>query len=165
MKNVKKVLACIDFSNYSREVLDYAFTVSPPAAEIVALNVINNRDLVAIRSVSSFFPSDGEDVVEQYINKNMAVRKKQLVKLVEEHFALQASRIRMQVSVGVPFEEILKVIKAESIDLVVLASKGRTDVPSVLFGSTAEKIFRHSPVPVLSVRNRQAGIVRDTVLS
>jgi nucleotide-binding universal stress UspA family protein len=52
-----------------------------------------------------------------------------------------------------PSEQILKTIETEDIDLVVMANKGRGNISKFLFGSAAEKVFRHSPVPVISVRD------------
>ena len=62
---------------------------------------------------------------------------------------------RIIIGSGVPFEEILKVVDAEEADLVVISSRGRTNFQDYMFGTTAEKIFRHSPVPVLSLNLRR----------
>jgi nucleotide-binding universal stress UspA family protein len=59
------------------------------------------------------------------------------------------------VRVGNPFEEILAAIRELEIDLVVMGTRGSTKDGEyrILTGSVAEKVFRHSPVPVLSVRD------------
>ena len=61
--------------------------------------------------------------------------------------------MRIEIVEGVPFEEILKCIDVERVDLVIMGNKGRSNLASTLFGSTAEKVFKYSNVPVVSVRN------------
>lgn len=53
---------------------------------------------------------------------------------------------------GVPFYEIIQFAKKENIDLIVIASYGRTGLKHVLFGHTAEKVVKKAPCPVLTVR-------------
>ena len=63
--------------------------------------------------------------------------------------------MKIIVRVGTPYKTILEAIETENIDLVVIACKGRSNLIGTLHGSNAEKVFRHSQVPVLSVRNRE----------
>ena len=63
--------------------------------------------------------------------------------------------VTTEISEGVPHEEILQYITTHGIDLVVMGTKGRSGVDRVLMGSVAERVVRHSPVPVLTVRDEQ----------
>ena len=61
----------------------------------------------------------------------------------------------------IPYREIIKKAREVSAGLIVIGTHGRTGVEHVLFGSTAEKVVRLAPCPVLSVR---LGGFRDCVL-
>jgi nucleotide-binding universal stress UspA family protein len=52
---------------------------------------------------------------------------------------------------GRPFEEIRRLARAKSIDLIVVSTRGNTGLKHLLLGSTAERIVRYSPCPVLVV--------------
>jgi nucleotide-binding universal stress UspA family protein len=53
---------------------------------------------------------------------------------------------------GRPFEEICKLARDENIDLIVIATRGNTGLKHLTLGSTAERVVRYSPCPVLVIR-------------
>ena len=53
---------------------------------------------------------------------------------------------------GIPYEEILKFAAEKGISLIVIGTHGRKGLDRVLFGSTAERVVRNAPCPVLTVR-------------
>jgi nucleotide-binding universal stress UspA family protein len=53
---------------------------------------------------------------------------------------------------GVPHEEILRYVEDHDIDIVVMATAGRTGSEREVVGSVTERLVRSSPVPVLTVR-------------
>ena len=53
---------------------------------------------------------------------------------------------------GIPYREIIGKAREVAADLIVIGTHGRTGVEHVIFGSTAEKVVRMAPCPVLSVR-------------
>jgi nucleotide-binding universal stress UspA family protein len=48
--------------------------------------------------------------------------------------------------------EIVRVAKERAVDLIVIASHGRTGLGRMIFGSTAEAVVRHARCPVLVVK-------------
>jgi universal stress protein A len=53
---------------------------------------------------------------------------------------------------GIPYREIVREARECGAGLIVIGTHGRTGVERVIFGSTAEKVVRMAPCPVLSVR-------------
>ncbi len=54
-----------------------------------------------------------------------------------------------------PFDEICRFAQKIPADLIVMPTHGRTGLKHVFLGSTAERVVRHSPCPVLVVRERR----------
>ena len=52
---------------------------------------------------------------------------------------------------GRPFEEICRLAQEIDIDLIVMATRGNTGLKHLVLGSTAERVVRYSPCPVLVV--------------
>ena len=53
---------------------------------------------------------------------------------------------------GQPFLEICEVAKGQAADLIVMGTHGRTGLDHILLGSVAERVVRHAPCPLLTVR-------------
>src|SRR5690606_29019172 len=62
-------------------------------------------------------------------------------------------KITTQVAFNSAMNAIQDVTRKKKIDLVVMGTHGATGLREYLIGSNAEKIVRHSPVPVLAVKN------------
>ncbi len=154
MQNINRILTCVDLSDYSLETVESALTMAPgEMTEIILFNVIDRKDVNIVKDASLHF---GQEIdPDNYIKKTQDNRRQLIEKMIDEHFAEVKEQINILFSVGTPYKSILEAITAEEADLVVLASKGRSNLIGTLHGSTAEKVFRHSPVPVLSVRNRE----------
>ncbi|MFH1154018.1 MAG: universal stress protein [Pseudomonadota bacterium] len=151
MGNIKRIMVALDLSPYSREVLDYAAeVVANTGADLVILNVINKRDIDAAKHAISMEHPGGFSITK-YLQDDMGRRSRQIDDLIREIFP-DPGHIRTTFRDGNPVEEIVNAITEEKADFVIIGHKGRSDRPGISFGSTAEKVFKHSPVPVLSIR-------------
>ena len=154
MKKIQKALVCVDLSDYSEITMEYATALASNLVTwLVVLNVINSRDVEAVRSASHYYP--GQFSVEHYLKEAKADRYKRTLEMVKRYFHSDMTQVNILIQTGVPFKEILKTIEEEKVDLVIIGNKGRGNALGTLLGSNAEKVFRHSPVPVLSVRDRK----------
>lgn len=150
MKKIQKIMAAIDLSEYSMEILEYAGTLSEcTGSELVVVNVINNRDVDALQNAA--MKTNGftvEKWVENQKKERLGAIQELLKNMVYPHLS-----IKIIFREGVPFRELIKAVEQEGIDLVLMGAKGRSNLAGVLVGSTAEKLFRRCHVPVLTLRS------------
>jgi nucleotide-binding universal stress UspA family protein len=72
-------------------------------------------------------------------------------------------RVTVSATVAWPYAEILRYAAENDVDLIVMGTHGRSGVSHMLLGSIAEKVVRHAPCPVLTVRHPQREFVNDSV--
>lgn len=82
--------------------------------------------------------------MEQYAREGME-------SFLAAHFA-GLPGVETRTASGVPYREIIREARECGAGLIVIGTHGRTGVERVIFGSTAEKVVRMAPCPVLSVR-------------
>jgi len=151
MKQINKILVAIDLSEYSTQTLQYAAELADKLeAKLIVVNVINQRDVEVIKRAAL----EASNIsVGDYLEDQEKERMVLIQDLIEETKCTHLS-IKKVVCMGIPFQKLINAVKDEGADLVVMGAKGRSNLANVLFGSTAEKMFRHCPVPLLSIRNR-----------
>jgi nucleotide-binding universal stress UspA family protein len=145
---VKKILVPIAFSKYARGIIDYAAELaSATGAELVVVNVINERDLQAVDKITSF----GYKVdIEHYVD-TIKKERKQLLNELLEHLTLPDDRVTYTFCLGEPTEELLSLVIDRQIDMVVMGVKSN-DISHIFTGSVAERMFRKCPVTIVSYR-------------
>lgn len=150
MADIKKIMVALAFSDYSAEEFAYAADLATALnADLVAANIINERDVSAVNRIASMgFELDSEAYVKELIEERQA----NLQEMVG-NAAFPADRLTILFKVGNPVDELLKIILVEKVDLVVMGIKGRTDLEYMFVGSVAEKLFQRSPVPIISFRD------------
>ena len=151
MPMFKKIMVAYDLSEYSVEALKYAASLADSMnAELIIVNVINKRDVDAVQRVEAEFP---QVTVQGFIESQKNYRIDHMDKVIKEGSFTHLNH-RKVFLIGVPFIELVQAIKDEGADLMVMGTKGRSNLAGVLFGTTAEKLFRRCPVPLLSLRKR-----------
>jgi len=152
MKPINKIMVAIDFSMYSLPSLQYAVKLATALkAELLLVNVTNERDLYVVRKVSNEFSAF---LYEKYVEQNEKDRQNQLNNLIKAAGSEDVPTKKI-FRVGVPFEELLKTIEEEKPDMLVMAVKGRSNLTDTIIGSCAQKMFRRSPIPLLTIRGEE----------
>ena len=145
MKRFEKILLAIDFSDYSEIACEYALTMANCfGSSIHLLHVINEPvDLrgfyvphISFEQLEQEIASGASRMLNDFCAKNMA----------------GFSSYTSSVVSGIPYEEIIRVATEQESSLIVIGTHGRTGLDHLLFGSTAERVVRSSPCPVLTIR-------------
>jgi nucleotide-binding universal stress UspA family protein len=145
MKTFKNVLYATDFSAGSDYAFDYALSlVKRCDARLNLIHVINEP--VDLRGF--YVPHLSFDKLEEEIEEGA---RKLMEKFVRANLT-DFSNFETFIVPGIAYDEIINKATEISADLIVLGTHGRTGLDHVLFGSTAEKVVRKSPVPVMTIR-------------
>lgn len=75
-----------------------------------------------------------------------------LQELAQEH-ASGLRNVRLHLGKGLPYEEICRLARELKVDLIITATRGRTGLKHLTLGSTAERVIRHAPCPVLALHS------------
>jgi universal stress protein A len=81
-----------------------------------------------------------------------AEKRDQVLEKMQALVSEPSGKVNYVVRVGRAWQEVTDLAKETNADLLVLATHGYTGLKHVLLGSVAEKIVRHAPCPVLTVR-------------
>ena len=150
--NISKVLVPIDFSDYSKSALKYAVNfVGHFKAELTLIYVVE----------PVIYPPDfsmGQIAIPS-VDLEMDKRAvEELNKLAQQEIPSEI-KVKSVVKTGKPFLEIIETAQEEDVDLIIIATHGHTGVEHILFGSTAEKVVRKAPCPVLTLREPIKGFL------
>jgi nucleotide-binding universal stress UspA family protein len=141
----RHILAPTDFSEYSKKAVASALELAKKfGAKLTILHVI---ELPPYPIEGYFPPSLGAtflDDLERQAKQDLA----QIVPEAEEAH-LEVARL---VAVGTPYHTIIDTAEAEQVDLIVMATVGRTGFSRLVMGSIAERVVRTASCPVLTIR-------------
>ena len=149
IQNIKKILTPIDFSEPSMEAMRGAMELAKDlgADEVHLMHVIAPQQ--------SFIPS----TIEQ--NRELA-RESAMLEQAEEELARikkdelgDSKKVFTFAVVGPPVQKLVDYAKDQAIDLIVVATHGRTGGERMLIGSVTEKLVRSAPCSVLVFRPRK----------
>lgn len=144
MPQIQRILVPVDFSEPSKQALDYALFIAQRFdAPIDVLHVWKmseyaGDDMVVLTrsepelTLSTYLRSHADQLLTNFLNGLPHGKR-----LLEE---------------GDPASTIARVAKEGNYDLVVMGTHGRTGLSHLMMGSVAEKVVRMAPCPVLTYR-------------
>jgi nucleotide-binding universal stress UspA family protein len=145
MNHFETILFANDFSENSDHAFEYALSMAKKyASKLVLIHVINEP--VDLRGF--YVPHISFENLEKEIADSAQKMMDKFCRTKIKDF----SNFTAQVVSGIPYEEIIKKASEVNAGLIVLGTHGRKGLDHILFGSTAERVVRSSPCPVMTVR-------------
>ncbi len=146
MKDVKKILVPIDFSENSEKIVEHAVLLARKfAAKLIVIFVAQSF----FETNSDFFvPHVSIAELEQDIFESS---RKRMALFMEESVNKEEVEADSEVLLGDVAQEILDYAADKEIDMIVMGTHGYKGLDKLLFGSVAEKVVKMSPCPVLTV--------------
>jgi universal stress protein A len=156
----KRILCPVDMSPFSQEAVKLGVKMvrNSSNATLYLLHVIDNPfDELYLSSITQADPAlldlYGDEPAKRARIMSATLEHSQVLLKQFYHESIeQLAKVRYLVDNGDPFEKILDAAKDHRIDLIVLATHGRTGVKRLLIGNVAEKVVRHAPCPVLTLK-------------
>jgi nucleotide-binding universal stress UspA family protein len=135
----KNVLLATDFSPSSQSALLYSLSLARRwKARVFIAHVVNPTAIFGHEAVQRAINDAWREAHTEITNQLIAGR----LEGIENHVVVRQGDV---------WEELERMIGEFKADLVVTGTRGRSGVWKMLLGSTAERIFRQSPVPVLTI--------------
>ncbi|GFE61905.1 universal stress protein [Geobacter sp. AOG2] len=145
MKTIDTILFATDFSEVSDYAFDYAATLATTyGARLVIVHVVAHQ--VDLRNF--YVPDVSFDELDKQVEEGAKSRMADFCGGLTERFPDATACV----VIGIPHEEILRKAAEEKASLIVMGTHGRQGFDHFIFGSTAERVVKTSPCPVLTVR-------------
>ena len=138
MVTIKRILCPVDFSDFSRDALQYAQVFARwYGAKITVLHTYAEQNLLVIAVTMP--PPINLDALQQHLDK------------FTTFVGVTGVPVETLLQKGNPVSQILDVAASLPADLIVMGTHGRGGFDRLTLGSVAEKVLRKVPCPILTV--------------
>jgi nucleotide-binding universal stress UspA family protein len=142
---IEKILVPLDFSPASVEALDYAVSMAKQFHAEIHLVHVYPPDEASVPGAGHLLLQSAE-AIERLNEELTGIHRKHVPTFRPENCHIRAGRSH---------EEIIKLAREINTDLIALSTRGHSGLKHLLLGSTAERVVRSAPCPVLVVRKRK----------
>jgi nucleotide-binding universal stress UspA family protein len=150
MLELKNILAPTDLSQHAESGLRYAVGLAERFGAALHLVHVLPEVVAPVGPEPMILPS----LPAEYYDEAQAHALDALAKVLKPEWGTPKN-VEEAVCWGDPVQSIITYARDHAVDLIVLATHGRTGLGHVLLGSVAERIVREAPCPVLTVRDRR----------
>jgi nucleotide-binding universal stress UspA family protein len=147
----RHLLAPTDFSEYSKQAVVSALELARTlGAKLTMLHVVELPPYPA----EGYVPPAVHATWPTFLGDLERQATQDLAQWVPDAEASDVEVVRL-VAVGSPHRKIIDTAEAEQVDLIVMATAGRSGFSRLIMGSIAERVVRTATCPVLTIRPRE----------
>lgn len=141
-----RILVGLDGSEYSLKALEFAIDLAKKYhSQLVLVHVV-------LRQTYAINPPEAGILAGTSIVRELEAEGRAILAKAEETVKAQGLPVEVRLRQGVPAEELLRASVDEKADLLVLGSRGLSQVKAFLLGSVSDKVSHHAKCPTLIVR-------------
>jgi nucleotide-binding universal stress UspA family protein len=142
----ERILVAVDGSPFAERALACAVDIAKKyAARLIILHVV-------LRRFYAVTPSEAGVLATTVYVKEMEAEGQEIIKKAEEYAKIAGVSYECKLVQGVPADEIVKSGRTEKVDLIVVGSRGLSEVRGFLLGSVSDKVSHHAKCPTLIVK-------------
>lgn len=138
---IKRVLLPVDGSSCSDRAVNYA----------VGFCELIGAEAVLLHSHKSLPQTLGKPNFDEAMDR-LASEAQDVLRPYEETLSLTGVKYLSRIVSGPTAEVIFDVATAEGCDLIIMGSKGKSDLEGLMVGSVTHKVLHLAPCPVLVIR-------------
>jgi nucleotide-binding universal stress UspA family protein len=151
-----KIMVPLDGSELAECVLPHVEAIAKgcEVANVVFVRVVEPAHLPVATDFAgggSFSEEDAAKSRKAQDDHNKAAAKKYLNGIVKRS-TYEGAGLKAEVIMGKPADAIADYAEKNGVDLIVIATHGRSGISRWVYGSVADKVLRSACVPVLMVR-------------
>ncbi|WP_447983181.1 universal stress protein [Nitrospira sp. Nam74] len=141
---ISHIVLATDFSECASDAQDYAVRVAK--AYDATLHVVH------VSESPFWYGSHAATIL--YLEQAQKEGERQLAATEQQLAQSGLKGVELRQVVGIPSEQITKAAQDIGADLIVLGTRGRTGLDAIVLGSTAERVIKSAPCPVLAIPRR-----------
>jgi nucleotide-binding universal stress UspA family protein len=151
----KHILVPLDGSKLAESALPDAFAL----AQLSQTQVTLLQVLPPIEHVITVNPNHPIYIDEQWTRQRFEALE--YLKNVGRRMGFNPTMVQLEVEMGAVAETIIDYAHSQPIDLIVMATHGRSGLQRWVYGSVADKVLRGADVPVLLIRATSKHTILD----
>ena len=144
----RKMLVPTDGSQSALKAVQVAGEIARRFDSQVTLLYVHHLPVLAMAAVGMGGMVAPDQATEELLEEGI----RRILQTAQEAIGLLGERVQQEIQRGYPAEIICQVAEGGGHDLIVMGSRGLSEVRAFFLGSVSDKVSHHAPCPVLIVR-------------